>query len=210
MRCEPASIGRLTLLSAGKRALIFDIGANCGAFTLPLATSAGPGSRIVAFEPHPVMAERLRSNLELNGLTNRVEVVEVALGERDDHAALHLVGGNLGQSSLRAVDAEGVVSVAVRSLAHYLPEQSQRYESFLVKIDVEGAEDQVLVPFLTAIPENSMPDAILIETHNENAWNTDLRGTLDRSGYVPFFEGEEQNTLFVRLAGAQERDFWSR
>ena len=56
MRDEAASIGRLTLLVAGKRALIFDIGANCGSFTLPLATAAGPGSRIVAFEPNPVMA----------------------------------------------------------------------------------------------------------------------------------------------------------
>lgn len=156
------------------------------------------------------MAERLRSNLQLNGLTNRVEVVAVALGERDGNALLHLVGGNLGQSSLRVVDSVGVVSVAVRLLGHYLPEQSQRYDSFIIKIDVERAEDQVLVPFLTAIPEDSMPDAILIETHNENAWNPDLRGTLDRGGYVPFFEGEEQNTLFERLAGVHEQALWSR
>ena len=77
MRDEAASIARLTLLVAGKRALILDIGANCGSFTLPLATAAGPGSRIVAFEPNPVMANRLRTNLALNGLTESVEVAEV-------------------------------------------------------------------------------------------------------------------------------------
>ena len=205
LRCEAASIGRLTLLCAGKRALIFDIGANCGAFTLPLATSAGIDSRIVAFEPHPVMAGRLRSNLKLNCLTNRVEVVEVALGETYGDAVLHLVVGNLGQSSLRTVDCRGVAKVVVRPLVHYLPEQLQRFEIFIIKIDVEGLEDQVLVPFLTSIPEISMPDAILIETHNENSWSTDLRSTLEQVGYIPFFEGEEQNTLFVRFVGNHKR-----
>lgn len=205
MRCEAASIGRLTLLVAGKRALIFDIGANCGAFALPLATAAGIDSRIVAFEPHPIMAERLRSNLELNGLTNRVEVVEVALGETAGDAVLHLVEGNLGQSSLRDIDAKCVVNVAVRPLAHYLPVPSQRYETFIIKIDVEGFEDRILVPFLTTIPKGRMPDAILVETHNDNSWRADLRSTLVQGGYVPLFEGEEQNTLFVRLPGDHKR-----
>ena len=89
MRDEAASIGRLTVLVAGKRALIFDIGANCGSFTLPLATAAGPGSRIVAFEPNPVMANRLRVNLTLNGLTESVEIAEVALGEAELTRLLH-------------------------------------------------------------------------------------------------------------------------
>ena len=101
LRAEAASIGRLTLLVAGKRALVFDVGANCGAFTLPLATAAGPGSRIVAFEPNPVMAARLRTNLALNGLTESVHVVEVALGAQDGEAPLNLVERNLGRFDQR-------------------------------------------------------------------------------------------------------------
>ena len=198
MRGEAASIGRVTLLVAGKRALIFDIGANCGAFTLPLATSAAPGSRIVAFEPNPIMAERLRTNLDLNGLTEKVEVAEVALGESNGEASLHLVESNLGQSSLRAVDSVKSISVAVRPLVHYLPDQSQLYDIFVIKVDVEGFEDQVLVPFLTAVPPKSIPDAILLETRNDDSWNADLRTVLKQRGFVPFFEGEEQNTLFLR------------
>ena len=201
MRGEAASIGRLTLLVAGKRALIFDIGANCGAFTLPLATSAASGSRIVAFEPNPVVAERLRTNLELNGLTEKVEIIEVALGESDREAALHLIEGNLGQSSLRAVESRKCISVAVRPLAHFLPDGSQRYEIFVIKIDVEGSEDHVLAPFLTSAPEEGIPHAILLETHNRDSWSTDLIGVLRKRGFVPFFEGEEQNTLFLRPIG---------
>ena len=206
MRGEATSIGRATLLVAGKRALIFDIGANCGAFTLPLAASSAPGSRIVAFEPNPIMVERLRTNLELNGLTEKVEVEEIALGEYDGDAALHLVESNLGESSLRAVDSVRFIPVAVRPLVHYLPDQSQFYDIFIIKIDVEGFEDQILVPFLTAVPAKSVPDAILLETHKDYTWNADLRSVLKQRGFVPFFEGEEQNTLFLRSVDDGKRD----
>ena len=62
----------------------------------------------------------------------------------------------------------------------------------------------MLVPFLTATPTERMPDAILIETHNADLWCADLTGLLKQQGYVPFFEGEDQNTLFLRVHGAAE------
>ena len=206
LRVEAASIGRLTLLVAGKRALIFDIGANCGSFTLPLAAAAGEGSRVVAFEPNVVMSERLRTNLALNGLTHRVEVTEIALGETDGNATLYLVERNLGQSSLRLSDSARSIPVAVRRLEHFLPDQRQRFETFVIKIDVEGLEDEVLIPFLTSIPAPRMPDAILIETDSADIWGTDLRGALRQKGYRPVFIGEEQNTLFLRIDGVPEQD----
>lgn len=206
MRREVASIGRLTLLVAGKRALVFDIGANCGAFALPLAAAAGAGSHIVAFEPNPVLVERLRANLALNGLAERVEVADVALGEQNGEAALNLVDRNLGQSSLRPIKSAKSISVAVRPLAHYLPEQSGCYDIFIIKIDVEGFEDEILIPFLSAISKDRTPDAILIETLHDDSWCSDLRGVLKQRGYVPFFDGEEGNTLFMRVDDAPKPD----
>lgn len=199
MRVEVASIGRLTLLVAGKRALVFDVGANCGAFALPLATAAGAGSTIVAFEPNPVIVERLRTNLALNGLTENVVVAEVALGKHDGEATLNLVDRNLGQSSLRTIKSAKSISVAVRPLVHYLPKQSRCYDIFVIKVDVEGFEDEVLAPFLSTTPSNCLPDAILVETHHDDSWSTDLRGILRQRGYDPFFDGEEGNTLFMRI-----------
>ena len=204
LRVEAASIGRLTLLVADKRALIFDIGANCGSFTLPLAAAAGGKSRIIAFEPNIVMSERLRTNLSLNGLRHRVEVAEVALGATDGNATLHLVERNLGQSSLRLSDSARSIPVAVRRLEHFLPDHRQRFETFVIKIDIEGLEDEVLVPFLTSNPAPRMPDAILMETDNADVWRTDLRGALRKKGYRPLFIGEEQNTLFLRIDGVSE------
>ena len=54
--------------------------ARVGTFASADPAAAGAGSRIVAFEPNPVMANRLRTNLALNGLMERVEVAEIALG----------------------------------------------------------------------------------------------------------------------------------
>ena len=51
-----------------------------------------------------------------------------------------------------------------------------------------------------------MPDAILLETDNDQFWSADLTGVLEERGYVPFFEGEEQNTLFIRLIDDTEAD----
>ena len=198
IRCEAASIGRLTLLVSGKRALIFDVGANCGSFTLPLASAVGPGSRIVAFEPNPTMAGRLKRNLELNGLLDTVNLEEVAVGSIDDVADLHLGKQNLGESSLLSIKSSKTISVAVRPLTHYLPGQRSKYEIFVLKVDVEGLEDLVLVPFIGATSPKNMPDAILVETSHSNLWSIDPVALLKERGYISLFEGEDQNTLLLR------------
>ena len=90
-------------------------------------------------------------NLALNGLTNSVEVVEVAVGGLEIEAALHMGESNLGRSSLRSIKATRSTPVIVRPLVRYLPEQARGYETFVIKIDVEGFEDEVLIPFLGAV-----------------------------------------------------------
>ena len=150
------------------------------------------------------MVKRLRANLALNGLTENVEVEDVALGVQDGHATLNLVERNLGQSSLRAVKSVKSISVAVRPLVHYMPEEKLQYEIFVIKIDVEGFEDEILIPFLSTISKDRMPDAILVETLHDDSWSADLRGVLMKGGYVPYFDGEEGNTLFMKTEHGSE------
>jgi FkbM family methyltransferase len=199
-RREVASIGRLTLLVAGKRSLIFDIGANCGAFTLPLAAATGARSRIIAFEPNPVMAMRLRRNLVLNGLDSRVELQEVALGPRDGNTDLWIRARNLGLSSLHSSDhaSARAILVPVRQLVRFLPPSGHPYEIFVIKCDVEGFEDQALGPFLKSAAEDCLPDAILAETTNSDCWAWDLLGLMRHRGYATYFPGEDGNTLFLK------------
>ena len=131
-------------------------------------------------------------------MSDSVEIEEVAVGGTDGVLNLHLGKLNLGESSLLSVESSEAIPVAVRPLAHYLPEQGRDYEIFVIKIDVEGLEDMVLVPFLDTTSPRNMPDAILMETSHAELWSTDPVALLIERGYVALFEGEDQNTLFLR------------
>jgi len=179
---EPASLALLRERVNGKRALVFDIGANCGVYALPLARAVSPGSRVLAFEPNPGMADRLAHNLALNRLDGAVTLHRVALGAEPGTLELNLHHRNLGQSSLRPLGRGRKVSVPVRPLADFL-ERPEGCEVFLIKIDVEGYEDAVLGPFLETVADADLPDLILIEIVQENLWTADLRALLQRRGY---------------------------
>ncbi|WP_323786322.1 FkbM family methyltransferase [Thalassovita sp.] len=199
---EAQSLKALTDMIAGKRALVLDIGGNCGAFAVPLARAAGAGSRVIAFEPNPVMLGRLGENVRRNDLGHVVRIEGCALGAEEGEAKLMLRAGNYGQASLRGVAAgkvDGAVCVPVRPLAPYL-KGADDYDVCVMKIDVEGFEDSVLNPWLDQAGEADMPDAILMETEHAKEWDTDLIGRITAAGYSAAFEGEG-NTLFVRDAG---------
>lgn len=62
---------------------VLDIGANLGYFTMLLADLVGPAGRVLAFEPNPEMAGRLRRSIGLNGFAPTTTLHEVALGASD-------------------------------------------------------------------------------------------------------------------------------
>jgi FkbM family methyltransferase len=198
-RREPLSLGRLIELAEGRRALFIDIGANCGLYSVTLARRLAPGSRVLAFEPVPQMAARLRHNLELNGVESIVDVHEVALGAEDGEATLAVSLHNIGETSLRLQPKRGYVErvVPLRRLSFLLPDVT-RFETFIVKIDIEGMEDVVIADLLAAARrgEAPLPDAILLEVSHRAAWGQDLAATLESAGYRCTFEGEG-NALFV-------------
>jgi len=124
---------------------VVDAGANIGSLTVPLAKAVGPRGRVLAFEPLPANAERLRENVALNGLRN-VEVGELALGEQDGTIALRLADDPALHSTVavfqRRATGEALL-VPVTTLDRRWREAGAPDVSAL-KIDVEGAELAVL------------------------------------------------------------------
>lgn len=128
-------------------AVVLDIGANVGAFSLLFAKYAGPAGRVIAVEPHPQNASLLRANLQLNQLT-QVVVVTAAVGSSGALVQLDgfdprnqglvrsrpLEGGAFGAASLVAPQLSGDALVAELDL--------QRLD--LIKIDAEGADLDIL------------------------------------------------------------------
>ncbi|MEE9320645.1 MAG: FkbM family methyltransferase [Granulosicoccus sp.] len=177
------------------RTLIFDIGANCGLYSVYLSKAAGPGSELYAFEPSPDMAARLMQNLRLNDVDSTTTVHQVALAAERGVTTLHVHNRNHGQSSLRSLDnSSTAIEVEQRPLADYLHHRDS-FDNCVIKIDVEGREDTILFPFFSTCPDAQLPAAVLIEMVLENCWTHDLRQQLQKRGYTVVFE-KEGNALF--------------
>jgi FkbM family methyltransferase len=91
-----------------------DVGANYGYYTLLMAAGAGPDGRVLACEPHPLLAGQfLPANVTINALASRVEICQQAISNCDGQVVqFHLHGGNVGSSSLpRLMDGSMVPAV---------------------------------------------------------------------------------------------------
>lgn len=145
-----------TILKPG--GLFVDVGANIGYFTLLASSCVGPDGKVVAIEPLPDLRERLRTNIVLNDF--RVcTVLDVAISD-SEHVVDFFEGPahHRGLSALTPVDGVSRVH-RVRSLPMSVAiDKAEKID--LVKIDVEGAEFQVLRG-MSEIFQAQRPDLIV-------------------------------------------------
>ena len=64
----------------------------------------------------------------------------------------------------------------------------------ILKMDIEGAEDIALSPFLKKAPESLLPKHILIE-NSEHQWKMDLFGLIQEKNYRRVFRNR-LNSIF--------------
>jgi FkbM family methyltransferase len=123
---------------------VYDIGANMGYVSLSLAKWVGPTGHVIAFEPVPRNVDLLRTNIENNKLRN-VQVAEVAASDRCGQAVIR-IAENLSTASLTWHRSNpSAIELVIRTVAiDELVEAGDLDEPKFVKIDVEGAEGQVL------------------------------------------------------------------
>ncbi|TCT13149.1 FkbM family methyltransferase [Tepidamorphus gemmatus] len=162
-----------------------DVGANVGLYSLWAALRVGPSGTVLAIEPHPQTAERLAFNIAANGLAN-VRLLTTGIGAVAGTARLHSsAGGNVGQSSLLedvAFRPDGAYEIAVHPLLTAIREAGLTHLDVL-KVDVEGYEDRVIVPFLRDAPQTLLPRAVLVETDVAGCWASDCLAALQARGY---------------------------
>jgi FkbM family methyltransferase len=123
---------------------VLDVGANVGHYTLVAASAVGPRGHVWAFEPAPRPFAALTANVRLNGLRN-VILEQVACGEHDGAATLHLDAANAGGHSLAADNVERPGgAVPLLRLDTWLARTPSAAPVRLLKTDAQGAELAVL------------------------------------------------------------------
>lgn len=162
----------------GEGGVFVDIGANVGFFSVKLAARCGAGCRVIAIEPNPVVLERLRFNTD--AMRDRITVVDQAAGRAEGVARFQSGATNLGESRF---DANGEIEVQVRPLQSILQSQGVTRVDAL-KIDVEGFEDDVILPFFATAPKTLWPKRIVIEFTARADWKDDCIACLQDCGYV--------------------------
>ncbi|HEY1795832.1 MAG TPA: FkbM family methyltransferase [Stellaceae bacterium] len=148
-----AMIGRI--LQPGDTAI--DAGAHIGLMTLLMSRAVGPQGKVIAIEPAPVPLAYLKLMLQIQGLTDIVDVHSVALSNGIGEAELH-IGTTAGISSLLPLP-NSVETVRVQtSTLNRLVARGRKVA--LVKMDIEGMEPQAVAGMQRLVADN--PEIIVV------------------------------------------------
>ena len=190
--------------SLSRDGAFFDIGANVGIYTLTAALAMSDGGRVVSLEPDPETMSRLRFNIAATMMSvpngPKIDTFQFGVADKESEFSLVIHPGNLGGSSI----AEGklqrleslrlkTVAIRCRPLLDVCSEQAVTSIDIL-KIDIEGAEDIALAPFLNEAPESLLPGSIIIE-NSEKVWTQALPALLKSEGYSGVYRGE-MNSIY--------------
>lgn len=124
--------------------VMIDVGAHVGYFSLLAARQIGPEGMVFSFEPDPINYELLVQNIELNKYNN-ISPVNAAVGDTVGSLTLFQTALDSGRHSIyhHGLPENGSIEVDVSTLDAFLNARD-RPDINLVKVDVEGAEMDVL------------------------------------------------------------------
>lgn len=115
---------------------LIDVGANIGTILIP-ALKRGYFSSAIAIEPHPENLCLLKANIELNEVSEKVEVFEMAVGSRkDENLFLKISDTNSGNHY--------VSNVGIRIHSTRLDDLNIKLDNALLWMDIEGYEGHAL------------------------------------------------------------------
>jgi FkbM family methyltransferase len=142
-------------------AVVVDIGANVGYFSLLAAVLAGKTGRVFAIEPSPRNADYIRRHVRLNKFST-VTVIEAAISDRSGEAFFDL-GASIATGHL---SESGQIRVDLVTLDSLLAEETLLPPDF-IKIDVEGAEFAVLQGAKDVLSQHQ--PVLFMDTHAREA-----------------------------------------
>lgn len=197
--------------------VVLDIGSNLGSYSIPLAKKY-KNLDFIGFEPQKIVYYQYCGNIFLNSLNN-VTALNVAVGKRNRKISINLpqynVENNIGGFSLNKKiihnKNEVLLSEEEDNISIITIDSLNLENIRLIKIDVEGLEEDVILGSLKTLEKNNYPPIIF------EAWGDDwyekqkqsLFSTLEKLGYEIFVCKEDciaQNKTNIMYNFAVEND----
>ena len=127
-------------------AVVLDIGANYGLYSINLAPYVRPGGQVIGFEPNPHICDLFRSSIYVNGFGGLVEARQLGVHNVNGNLRFYINETEPGGARIVSQEASApagavIIDVPVVRLDDHFPET---FVADAVKIDVEGQEEQVL------------------------------------------------------------------
>lgn len=149
-------------LAAQPSRTFIDVGANIGYFSL-LAAKCLTGGQVVSIEALPATFAKLQANVALNGYRNIRTVLCAATDTRRDVAIFPADPGNEGATTMvPGTFQSSPVTVQGRPLPEILSAE-EIATARVIKIDVEGAESEVIAGLEPVLPQLSADCEVVME-----------------------------------------------
>lgn len=146
--CYEEKLSKLCLKYLDINKDVIDVGANIGLYTVMFAKNLSPQKKVLSVEPTKNALQRLRRNIEMNGVVNKVEIFEGVASDNNGSAEIKVIKGKEEYSSLGEMlhpwitNEKWILEKVISTTLDKLVDEKSLNPGFL-KVDVEGAEHLV-------------------------------------------------------------------
>ena len=158
--------------------LVVDCGSHIGLFSL-VAALEYPEASVSAFEPAPDNVRVLRKQLARFG--SRISINEAAVFDRDGESGFSVAQSNCGHLNGSDSAPKDHRFLTVRTVDLAAEAETWQEQKLLIKLDIEGAEEQVLPRLVPKLPRNT---ALFLEIHSQDHVRQKLCDLLTEKGFA--------------------------